>query len=539
MPRSRARIAVLAALLVALAGCAGSGAGGPGAALLRSGDYGRAIEALREADALHPEDPATKRNLGIALWKSGDAAAAVPVLQSARQLDARDVQATYALARAADAAGQIDLALAAYSDYLGQSKKGAAPVRARIEALTLQKAALDVEEAVARERSLSLREVPRNSIAVPDFANVSSSDSLAPLSRGLAQMMITDLNRVRALRVVERQRLQVLLDEIELGQPKTEGKEAALPSIETTEGIKARLKLVPRPSTGAPYFAGAVDDARTDAYTSAVRAFQSDQGLTADGKVGPKTRSALSSAMAVVPRPRPETTPSRGAISKESAPRAGLLIGARRFLQGSFVAMGDTEIQLDAALLETEGGALKATGQPVRGELASVLELEKGLVRQVLQALDITPTPEEWRAIEKLPTDSFLAFLAYSEGLWEEDLGNLPAARAAYGRATRLDPGFVDARDRLRITEVEPGDLGQVDDAQVDEVGAAPSGLTDRLLRTGGYGGIGPGPEIDRDEKDDPSVTDADTGGGGGGGGAVIIIEGDLPTGGRSNGGHR
>ncbi len=511
-------------------GCAGSAPGGNAA--LASGDYARAIEELREAEALHPDDPAIERDLGIGLLQSGDPNGALPVLEKARALDPSDARALYFLARSADAAGRLDAALEAYAAYLGRSNQGASDVRARIESLTLQKATLEVEDAIASEQKLTLREVPQNSIAVPDFANVASSDTLAPLARGLAQMVITDLNRVRALRVVERQRLNVLLDEIGMGEPAKEQSSGGWPSLLTTAGLKARLAALKADGTGEPYYTGKVDENKDEALTRAIKAFQGDHGLTADGKVGPKTRAALEDEIAAVPEPAGTHEVVRGGLAPSTAPRAGLLLGARRFLQGSFAPVGADEIQLDAALLETSGGEVKQTGGPVRGEVSEVLTLEKGLVRQTLESLGITPTPEEWREIEKLPTENFLAFLAYSQGLWEEDLGNIPAARAAYQRAARLDPGFVDAKLRAEITGSADKDLRSLDQAQLDEGGAGGDDLTDRLLRTGSFSGLGPGPEVDRDGKDDPSVTGPVIGAVGGGD-ATIIIEGDLPTGGR------
>ena len=529
--RPSARPARIAAWVLAgalwTAGCAGTAPRGE----LGSHDPA-AIEELRANAEANPNDPAAARDLGIALFHSGDAPGAVESLERATNLDPRDESAVYFLARATDSAGLLDRSLAAYSSYLGLSQKGSAEVRARIEALTLQKATLEVEDAISAEKSLSLREVPQNSIAVPDFTNAAGSDTLAPLARGLAQMVITDLNRVRALRVVERQRLRVLLDEIDLGQGESTRSEG-WPSIQTTEGIKARLAALARKSTGAPYYSGAIDDAKSDSFAGAVRDFQSDHGLTADGKVGPKTRAALTEAMASVPRPpRSQPAVASSGLAGGNAPRVGLLLGARRFFQGSFAPLGGREIQLDGALLETSGGGSKPVGDAVRGPIKNVLSLEKSLVRQALETLGIEPTPEEWREIEKLPTDNYLAFLAYSQGLVDEDNGDIPAARAAYQRAVRLDSGFVDARLRVQVTGAFDKDMGELDRSQTPSGGSDGDDLTDRLLRTGGWGGLGPGPEIDRDGTDDPTVTDAIIAGENGGN-ATILIEGDLPSGGR------
>jgi len=57
-------------------------------------------------------------------------------------------------------------------------------------------------------------------LAVLDFENNSffNPEEYHPLSKGLAEMMITEMNQVQAIRVVERRKLRSLLDELKLTQ---------------------------------------------------------------------------------------------------------------------------------------------------------------------------------------------------------------------------------------------------------------------------------------------------------------------------------
>ncbi len=57
-------------------------------------------------------------------------------------------------------------------------------------------------------------------LAVLDFENNSlfNVQENQPLSKGLAEMMITELSKIKAVRVVERQKLRSLLDEIKMSQ---------------------------------------------------------------------------------------------------------------------------------------------------------------------------------------------------------------------------------------------------------------------------------------------------------------------------------
>ena len=213
--RSRAVVAVVAVCMhVASIAHAGDSA----REHMRRGEYAAAVPALREAAARTPASAHAQRDLGIALFKSGDARAAVPPLQKASTLDARDRATFYFLGASAEASGDSTLALNAYRSCLAVGGKRVAPVRARIAALARAEIARSVARALRVERDLRIADVPANTIAVPEFAMSGGPDSLRPLCRGLAVVMLTDLHRVPQLRIVERERLQVLLRELAMTQ---------------------------------------------------------------------------------------------------------------------------------------------------------------------------------------------------------------------------------------------------------------------------------------------------------------------------------
>mgnify|MGYP001334836736 CR=1 FL=1 len=57
-------------------------------------------------------------------------------------------------------------------------------------------------------------------VAISYFDNTSGSEQYNPLSKGLADMLITDLSRVKSIQIVEREKLESLLNEISLGEQK-------------------------------------------------------------------------------------------------------------------------------------------------------------------------------------------------------------------------------------------------------------------------------------------------------------------------------
>jgi Flp pilus assembly protein TadD len=117
------------------AGCAAT-TSTSGNRLIRDGDHVDAVAVLRHEEAAQPDNPRIKRNLGVSLLELGDAEGAVAKLAEARRLDAVDPLTLYFLGRAAEAEGDVPLALGAYSAYLEREPAGSAVVRARMGRLS-------------------------------------------------------------------------------------------------------------------------------------------------------------------------------------------------------------------------------------------------------------------------------------------------------------------------------------------------------------------------------------------------------------------
>lgn len=521
---------LFAGLLVLGSGCATT-TRSPADQLVEQGDYEAAVLAYEAEESRLPDDPLIKRNHGIALFRAGRRNDAISKLQIARALEPENPQTLYFLGRAAEETGQTDLALASYTDYLAATGRKDAVVRAKVHDLTFQQANREIKEALEREQSIDPRSVPENTLAVSEFENSLSDPDLEALRHGLAAVLITDLSQVRELRVLERERLGVLLDEISLTIPAADAPNEA-PSfspIETVIGMKERLVVLQRRGGGA-YYSGPIDAERSAAYVDAVKAFQGDRGLGVDGIPGRQTWKAVDEALAESSAydPPPATERPRGAVSAENAPRVGKLLGARRFVLGSFAPLGDEEIQLGASLLEVAEGTQLPAGPPVVGPLPRVLRLEKTLVSQIFEALGVEPSEEERERIEQIPTEDFLAFLAYSRGLYLEDAGDFQGALDAYREAVSRDGSFQAAVDRSEILSVTSDDELDFDRSQLlDSIGSVPATDPGLLLLIGARGALTPPPGAEGPPGGDPYVDSPKVGESE----AVIIVEGDLPGG--------
>jgi tetratricopeptide (TPR) repeat protein len=181
------------------------------------------------------------------------------------------------------------------------------------------------------------------------------------LEKGLAQMVITDLSQVNALRLVERLKLEQLIQELNL------------------------------------------------------------------------TQSAL--------------------FEPTTVPRLGRLLGARRLVKGGFVSNNEGEIQIVTAIIESSTGEMVTKEIQVRGGIHNFFNLEKQLIFNIVQALELRLSLAEMEAIRKVPTKNFLAFLAFGEGLDFEDQGRWQEAQKSFQKAVSLDPNFVEAQSRLNLLQ--------------------------------------------------------------------------------------
>jgi len=137
-----------------------------------------------------------------------------------------------------------------------------------------------------------------------------------------------------------------------------------------------------------------------------------------------------------------------GYVDPATAPRVGRLMKSRRIVTASVLALGEDGLKLDGTVVNTtDSGATVPEG--VEGRLEEVFALQKQFVFNIIDSLGIQLTAEERDAIEKVPTESYLAFLAYCRGLDYRKRGMESAARAEFSKAAEIDAGFQAAGDAL------------------------------------------------------------------------------------------
>jgi TolB-like protein len=180
----------------------------------------RALAVAEQRRDKAPSSAEAQRRVGIAYYKLSRYADAAAALTRATSLDPRDGLAALYLGMTAEATNDLAAARSAYTRYLatGKTRKTRTMVQDRlaaVERLELQAAA---KAAVAREQGMGATIGPKTTIAVMPLRFVGADTSLRPLERGMVDLMITDFAKVKALTVLERERVQVLMDEMKLSE---------------------------------------------------------------------------------------------------------------------------------------------------------------------------------------------------------------------------------------------------------------------------------------------------------------------------------
>lgn len=324
-------------------------------------DYDAELRQLMREAAERPEDPEPFREMGIIYLRTGKYSQANENLEKAFARDRDDPGTRYYLALSNEKLDKTQTALRLYGQF--QDVPSDSPYRALMEGrygyLTREVAREEMQQLLAAEDTLSTNRLVPHAVAVFPLNFLGEQRRYSPIGRGLAEMISVDLANVKGLIVVERVRLQALLNELELA------------------------------------------------------------------------RSAY--------------------VDPSTAPRVGRLLAAGRIVGGTYDVQDD-DLRVDASLWDTEKATMPEF-EAQSGALRNYFRLQKQLVFALLDEMGIELTPEDREQIEYVPTENLQAFLAFSRGLEQEDIGNFEAASQFFREASQLDPEFQEASDKAEATE--------------------------------------------------------------------------------------
>ncbi len=385
--RRRNRAALGAAFSVVLVGvgCAG------GVAPEVSPSEIPALEARLEET---PNDGDLVLRYSAALYSAGQCDSATAVARGGIALAPSKALGPLVVGQCLEAGDDYDGAVQVYESYLASypEERGSGAVRARESLARHERALATARQALARESELAQVDAEPTTVAVLPVTIV-GDEQYQPLSRGLAEILTTDLALLERFRMVERLQVGALLEEMEL--------------------------------------------ARTD---------RVDDGTAA---------------------------------------RVGRMLRAGRMVQGMATIPPDGATRLEASVLLSTGEVRNATSQ--EGRVRDLMRMEKEIVVDIAEQMGYTLSEAERRTILENGTQNLAAFLAYSQGLEAEDLGDYAAAAAYYGQAVRADPNFSGARSAYQgasaATTTTQGSPGSV-----TSVATTPPAPTDVLVETASLG---------------------------------------------------
>jgi TolB-like protein len=178
------------------------------------------VPALEAEVARHPDDAAASLRLLKAYYAAGRFAEARQTAATTLRLRPQDDEADVYLGLSYEGLARFDSARAVYSALLASQPRKALHhlLVGRLAIVTREELVADARHAVASESLLASTPADPHTVAVMPFHYVGSDSTFQPLERGLAALVVTDLSRVHELRVVERARLQALLDELKLAE---------------------------------------------------------------------------------------------------------------------------------------------------------------------------------------------------------------------------------------------------------------------------------------------------------------------------------
>ncbi len=205
-------LTVVTAAFVLLSGCA------PAATL--SAPTPADIPALEAELSARTNDADLMVRLGAAYRAEGDTERASGMFARALQIEPANPSATLYLGLAQEDAGNFTEARELYQRYLevGNSSALQDEIEERLAFVHREELKASARAALERERDLANTPPQPRTVAVFPFTYVGTSSEMRPLGRALAEMLSTDLAQTDRLQVLERLRVQMLLDEMSLGE---------------------------------------------------------------------------------------------------------------------------------------------------------------------------------------------------------------------------------------------------------------------------------------------------------------------------------
>lgn len=219
---TRARRLLVCSLPMLVAACGGAG--------LQLGDVTpEAVPSLEVQRTQRPQDLTVLTRLGVGYFRANRYDEARAVLDSVVARDPTNGIAAVYRGMTAEAQGDFPAARSSYESFMtvARSRELKNLARQRLSLIGRRELEYQARLALAQEGQLNQAPPEPNTIAVMPFAYTGTNEEIKPLSRGFAQLVVTDLAKSRQVRVLERERMQAMIDEMHLAPGRADSSTAA------------------------------------------------------------------------------------------------------------------------------------------------------------------------------------------------------------------------------------------------------------------------------------------------------------------------
>jgi tetratricopeptide (TPR) repeat protein len=187
-----------------------------------SADYRGRIAELEAHLRREPADPDALVELGVIHFQTRQYSGAQAPLEKAWALDRQNPKAAYYLGMVLEQLNKPEEALGVYANHTQFSSLSGYGrlMEGRYIELGVENVRRQITDLVSREASLGSGGIVPELIAVYPLDYRGTDKTYAPLRMGLAELIKRDLSQVKSVTLVERVRVQALLDELKFGQSK-------------------------------------------------------------------------------------------------------------------------------------------------------------------------------------------------------------------------------------------------------------------------------------------------------------------------------
>lgn len=182
-------------------------------------DFREEVAQLQREIAENPGDAAPLRDLGAIYVRTKRPAEGYQYLEKAFSRDSDDPKTLFYLGVANERLGREQTARNLYQRYpqVPDDSRFRTLMKGRYEWLLRREVEEQMARLVQQEDTLA-QDIQDHLVAVLPFAYQGGDQQYAPLGRGLGEMISVDLAQIDELQLVERVRIEALLDELQLAQ---------------------------------------------------------------------------------------------------------------------------------------------------------------------------------------------------------------------------------------------------------------------------------------------------------------------------------